>query len=203
MWDQFRDGDGSPIHPQRPKLLGPLFTQGAAGTLPTGDITGKMIVVACLLDREAFPWQADWYRSRVEEHLGSSTPDRFRLWFIDNALHGDDDEQEFPDRSVSYLGALETALTREGIHPEDLVITMQGYHGASWVAAGYGILVIPGYATALRQDGTVVLPLTPAHPAMPPRIAARPDLRSGALIALLRVAIETADHLDSARESIA
>lgn len=110
VWDQFRDGDGAPIHPQRPMLLGPLFTQGAAGTLPTGDITGKMIVVACLLDREAFPWQADWYRSRVEEHLGSSTHDRFRLWFIDNALHGDDDEQEFPDRSVSYLGALETAL---------------------------------------------------------------------------------------------
>lgn len=110
VWDQFRDSHGDPLHPQRPVLLGPLFTQGAAGTLPTGNITGKMIVVACLLDREAFPWQADWYRSRVDEHLGASSDDRFRLWFIDNALHGDDDEQEFPDRSVSYLGALETAL---------------------------------------------------------------------------------------------
>lgn len=110
-----------------------------------------------------------------------------------------------PDRSRARIevDTVLTAFTREGIHPEDLVVTMQGYHGASWVAAGYGILVVPGHATALRQDGTVFLPLTPAHPAMPLRIAARPDLRSGALIALLRVATETAVHLDGARESIA
>jgi len=69
-----------------------------------------MIVVACLLDREAFPWQADWYRARVDEHLGADLDDRFRLWFVDNALHGDDGPQEAPDRSVSYVGALETAL---------------------------------------------------------------------------------------------
>ena len=29
-----------------------------------------MIVVDSLLDREAMPWQADWYRARVKEHLG-------------------------------------------------------------------------------------------------------------------------------------
>ncbi|MBB4140248.1 hypothetical protein [Microbacterium invictum] len=69
-----------------------------------------MIVVSCLLDREAFPWQAYWYRARVQEHLRATVDDRFRLWFIDNALHGDDDPQEFPDRTVAYLGALETAL---------------------------------------------------------------------------------------------
>ncbi|WP_198169730.1 hypothetical protein [Agromyces laixinhei] len=76
VWDQFRATDGSPVPPQRPFLLGPSFTQSAAGTLPTGKISGKMIVVACLLDREAFPWQADWYRSRVTEHLATrSTTD--------------------------------------------------------------------------------------------------------------------------------
>ncbi|MFK0402017.1 hypothetical protein ACIQTT_06775 [Microbacterium sp. NPDC090225] len=110
VWDQFRDDDGEPVYPQRGMLLGPMFTVGAAGTVPTGQISGKMIAVACLLDREAFPWQADWYRSRVEEHLGEQANDRFRLWFVDNAVHGDDDPQEFPDRTVTYVGALEAAL---------------------------------------------------------------------------------------------
>lgn len=110
VWDQFRDTDGAPLYPQRPTLLGPMFTERTAGALPTGRITGKVIVVACLLDREAFPWQADWYRSRVAEYLGDESGERFRLWYIDNALHGDADRQEFPDRSVDYVGALEAAL---------------------------------------------------------------------------------------------
>ena len=28
VWDQFRDDKGEPIYPQRPMLLGPLFTMG-------------------------------------------------------------------------------------------------------------------------------------------------------------------------------
>lgn len=119
VWDQFRGADGAPLHPQRPVLLGPHFTQGAAGTIPTGRITGKMIVVACLLDREAFPWQADWYRTRVEEDLGDTAGDRFRLWYIDNALHGDDDPQEFHTHTVTYLGALEVALRQLAAWVED------------------------------------------------------------------------------------
>lgn len=119
VWDQFRDDAGHPLLPQRPMLLGPMFTQHAAGTVPTGQISGKMIAVACLLDREAFPWQADWYRARVSEHLGDATDDRFRLWYVDNALHGDDDPQEFPDRSVAYLGVLETALRQLAAWVED------------------------------------------------------------------------------------
>ncbi len=59
VWDQFRDRDGNQVPPQRDLLLGPLFTSAASGHLPTGEFAGKMIVVACLLDREAFPWQAD------------------------------------------------------------------------------------------------------------------------------------------------
>jgi hypothetical protein len=119
VWEQFRDRDGAPVYPQRPMLLGPMFTQGAAGTVPTGRITGKMIVVACLLDREAFPWQADWYRARVEEHLGAESAARFRLWFVDNALHGDDDPQEYPTRTVTYIGALEAALRQLAAWVED------------------------------------------------------------------------------------
>jgi hypothetical protein len=110
VWDQFRDADGTPAYPQRPLLLGPLFSAAAAGHAPTGRFTGKMIVVECLLDREAFPWQADWYRSRVAEHLGDGIDDVFRLWYVDNALHGDRETQEDPSRTVSYLGVLHKAL---------------------------------------------------------------------------------------------
>ncbi len=110
VWDQFRGADGAPLLPQRPMLIGPLMAMGASGTVQSGAINGKMIVVACLHDREAFPWQADWYRRKVQEYLGAEEQDRFRLWYVDNALHGDEDPQEFPARSVSYLGALETAL---------------------------------------------------------------------------------------------
>jgi hypothetical protein len=82
-----------------------------------------MIVVESLLDREALPWQADWYRSKVQEHLGSATDEHFRLWFTDNALHGDDELQESPLRTVSYLGVLHQALrdlsrwVEEGVAP--------------------------------------------------------------------------------------
>ncbi|MGC9542105.1 PKD domain-containing protein [Streptomyces sp. UG1] len=123
VWDQFRDENGDPVPPQRPVHLGPLFATGAAGSVQTGKFTGKMIAVACLLDREAFPWQADWYRSRVREHLGDATDEHVRLWYVDNALHGDQEIQEDPTRSVSYLGVLHQALrdlsawTESGVPP--------------------------------------------------------------------------------------
>lgn len=36
VWDYWRDAAGNPVYPQRPMLLGPLFTRSAAGVLPTG-----------------------------------------------------------------------------------------------------------------------------------------------------------------------
>ena len=123
VWDQFRHADGTPIYPQRPVIIGPMLTQNASGTLPSGAIRGKVIVVACLLDREAYAWQADWYRQQVTAHLGAATDSSFRLWYIDNALHGDEGEQEFPTRTVEYLGVLEAALRQladwveKGIEP--------------------------------------------------------------------------------------
>ena len=123
VWDQFRDADGSPLYPQRPLLLGPLFAAAAAGTVQTGRFDGKMIVVESLLDREALPWQADWYRTKVEDHLGEAVDEHFRLWFTDNALHGDDEVQESPLHTVSYLGVLHQALrdvsrwVEEGVAP--------------------------------------------------------------------------------------
>jgi hypothetical protein len=91
-------------------MLGPLFAAAAAGTVQTGRFDGKMIVVASLLDREALPWQADWYRAKVREHRGGALDEHFRLWFTDNALHGDDELQESPRHTVSYLGVLHQAL---------------------------------------------------------------------------------------------
>jgi hypothetical protein len=144
VWDQFRDARGEPVLPQRPMLLGPMFTRNAVGSLPTGRITGRMIAVACLLDREAFPWQADWYRARVREHLGDATDERFRLWYVDNALHGDDFPQEFPDRTVGYVGALQAALRQL----------------AAWVERGEEPAPTSVYEVA---DGQVAIPATAAE----------------------------------------
>lgn len=109
-WDQFRDSDGKPRHPQRPAQLAPQFAAGAAGRAVTGNFRGHMILVESALDREAFPWQADWYRARAEEFLGTQVNDRFRVWIVDNALHGDVELQEDPTHTVSYVGVLHEAL---------------------------------------------------------------------------------------------
>jgi hypothetical protein len=124
-------------------LLGPLFTRSASGVVPTGKFKGKMIVLSSLWDREAFPWQADWYRSRVKENLGDSTDNYFRLWYTDRALHGDLSAQEDVTRTVSYLGVLQQAL-------RDL---------SAWVEKG----IAPPATTAYKiEDGQVVIPATAA-----------------------------------------
>jgi hypothetical protein len=140
-YDQFRNADGTPKYPQRPMLLGPLFTRGAAGVLPTGKFSGKMILLESLWDREAFAWQADWYRSRAQQHLGDSTDRYFRVWFTDRALHGDVSLEDDPTRTVGYLGILQQALL-------DL---------SAWVEKG----LEPAATTRYRVvDGQVLLPPT-------------------------------------------
>lgn len=109
VWDQFRGPDGKPLYPQRPKLLGPEFA-AATGVAQSGRFHGKMIVVESLMDQDAFPWQADWYRSRVKAALGPRLDENFRLWFTDHALHGDQERQTDGTRTVSYLGVLQQAL---------------------------------------------------------------------------------------------
>jgi hypothetical protein len=111
VWDQFRKPDGTPIYPQRPMLLGPLFTKSTAGSLQTGRFEGKMILAASLWDREAMPWQADWYRARVQEHLGAKTDENFRLWYTDHALHGDEATTAAASRIVTYVPVLQQALS--------------------------------------------------------------------------------------------
>src|SRR5262249_12255996 len=144
VWDQFRGRDGAPIHPQRPMLLGPLFVKAAAGSLQQGRFPGKMIVVEALWDREAYPWQADWYRSKVREHLGDLIDDHFRLWYVDRALHAGETKQEDPTRWVSSLGVLRQAL-------RDL---------AAWVEDG---VAPPASTNHEIVDGQVAVPPTAAE----------------------------------------
>ncbi|MFK4874524.1 hypothetical protein [Novosphingobium sp. ZW T3_23] len=109
VWDQFRDATGKPRYPQRPMLLGPIFTQATAGSVPKGTFEGKVILVESLWDREAYPWSADWYRALVNKHFGNAADDHFRLWYTDHALHGDSD-QEDPNHTVTYVPVLHQAL---------------------------------------------------------------------------------------------
>lgn len=138
VWDQFRDAEGQPLYPQRP-LLGPLLARGATGTLQTGRFSGKMIVLENLYDTEAFAWQGDWYRARVQEHLGERTDEHFRLWFSDHTNHGDYSRQTHPTHTVSYLGMLQQAL-------RDL---------SAWVEQGIAPPATSGYRVA---EGQVIQP---------------------------------------------
>lgn len=144
VWDQFRDVHGKPIYPQRPMLLGPIFTANASGSVPDGVFDGKMIVVESLWDREALPWQADWYREKVKQHLGAATDGRYRLWFTDHALHGFDLAQEDETRTTTYLPILQQAL-------RDV---------SAWVEKG----IAPPATTSYRLvDGQIVMPPDAEH----------------------------------------
>ncbi|WP_054109113.1 PKD domain-containing protein [Novosphingobium sp. AAP83] len=110
VWDQFRDSQGKAIYPQRKINLGPMFAMGAAGTVPSGKFNGKVIVVESLLDREAFPWQADWHRQRFDENLGKDGTNRYRIWFTENALHGSGEDVNALTRVIDYNAVLQQAL---------------------------------------------------------------------------------------------
>jgi hypothetical protein len=124
VWDQYRDEDGKPLYPQRPVLIGPMMAEGGAGSIQSGCFEGKMIVVASLLD-SAFPWQPDWYRTKIKEHLGNEEYKHFRLWYMDNAIHNDEAKTADDLHCISYLGALHQALldlsawVERGIEPAD------------------------------------------------------------------------------------
>jgi hypothetical protein len=142
VWDQFRGPDGKPLEPQRPMLIGPLVT--GAGSVQSGKFKGKMIVVESMMDQDALPWQADWYRSKVKEALGDRIDDRFRLWYVEHALHGDGARQGDTTHTVSYTPALYQAL-------RDL---------SAWVEKG----VQPPPSTNYKMvDGQVVVPSSAAE----------------------------------------
>lgn len=88
VFDYLRDEDGKPLYPQRSVLVAPILAESATGAdTQTGNITAKMIVMDNLMDNKAFPWQADWYRTRVQKSLGDGFGDNYRLYYSDNADH--------------------------------------------------------------------------------------------------------------------
>jgi hypothetical protein len=138
--NQFRRADGTPIYPQRPHLINADLMKGASPTVPSGKFNCKMIVVQNLVDWDAHAWYADWYRTKVREHLGSRFESNYRLWYTDYATHGPIPD---PTRVIRYDGVLQQAL-------RDV---------SAWAERG----VAPPQETSYRvNDGQVVVPDTAA-----------------------------------------
>jgi hypothetical protein len=141
VYDQFRGPDGTPIYPQRSLMVGPIGATNASGAVNNGDFDGKMIVIENLLDGDALPWQADWYRAKVEVVKAGGVADTFRLWFTDNAQHMQPSSAVQETHVTSYRGQLEQGL-------RDL---------SAWVEKG----VQPPASTAYEVvDGQVKVPAT-------------------------------------------
>lgn len=119
VFDQYRAADGTPLYPQRAVKLSPMVASSVTGGATySGKINGNVIVVANLLDTDAFPWDGDWYSNQVANAIGANYADNFRLWYNDNADHI---TTGFPDLSntsgegrtpalVDYGGILQRAL---------------------------------------------------------------------------------------------
>ncbi|WWD01009.1 hypothetical protein V866_007947 [Kwoniella sp. B9012] len=89
-FDQYRSENGSALYPQRALEMGPLFAQSpSGGATYTGQISVKTIMVQNLLDVDAFPWNADWYRQRVRQALNADPETQTRIWYQQNADHFD------------------------------------------------------------------------------------------------------------------
>ncbi|KAF4971615.1 hypothetical protein FSARC_1614 [Fusarium sarcochroum] len=85
--DHLRDGEGKPLYPQRDVLAGPVVSQSTSGGgTHTGNITMKLIVMDNLLDFDALPWHADWYKNKIHQAKGD-LEDHYRLYYSDNADH--------------------------------------------------------------------------------------------------------------------
>lgn len=149
-WDYFRDAQGKPKYPLRPVFIGPNYAEMGAGSVQTGHFNGKMIVVETLVDEAAYPWHADWYRTKVKEALGPSYEERYRLWYVDHAMHlppyvlPGDKPPVITTRIVSYTPVLQQAL-------RDV---------AAWVEKG----IAPPATTSYKVvDGQVIVPPSAAE----------------------------------------
>jgi hypothetical protein len=106
-WNQFRGPDGKPLYPQREVLIGPMGTINAAGSMLEGKFSGKMLMLSCLMDIDAHPWQADWYRGQAET-AGRSAD--YALYFVERAHHENPLNALQRANIVSFAGALQQAL---------------------------------------------------------------------------------------------
>ena len=137
--DYFRNPDGTPKYPQRGVDIGVAGTLGSTGQIPTGHFNGKMIVVERLLDGDALPWQADWYRKKAAAVEGPQIHDKYPLWHVDNSNHTDPTTETQRTHAVAYSGTAQYALREL----------------SAWVEQG----VVPPPTSAYRaQDGQVLAP---------------------------------------------
>jgi hypothetical protein len=141
VYDQYRDAQGQPRFPQRPIMTSSLFNQ--TGEM-TGKFQGKMIVVQNLTDEIAFPWHADWYRTRVQAQLGASFDDRYRLWYVEKAMHTPPKQAAITTRVTNFGTVLQQAL-------RDV---------AAWAERGEPAPASSSYEVV---DGQVVVPPTAAE----------------------------------------
>jgi hypothetical protein len=122
-WNQFRDAAGQPLYPQREKLIGQVFALSSVGSLLGGGIHGKMLLVQSLMDIDAVPWCADWYRTLVKQQTGAAFDDSFALWFIDHTQHDNPQTAIARAHTASLGGALQRGLhdlarwVEQGIKP--------------------------------------------------------------------------------------
>jgi len=129
-WNQFRDSAGKPLYPQRDVLIGHTFAMNSIGSLLTGRIHGKMLLVQALMDIDALPWCADWYRSEVKKALGPRFAENFALWFIDHAQHDNPATLLAKAHTVRLDGPLQQGLrdlsqwVEKGVRPSDSQYTV-------------------------------------------------------------------------------
>jgi hypothetical protein len=87
-YDYLSNSNGTPIYPQRSVLVAEQIARSASGGATfSGKLNGKMIVMDNLLDVDAFPWHADWYKNEVRKVYGDDADDKFRLYLSENADH--------------------------------------------------------------------------------------------------------------------
>jgi hypothetical protein len=166
VYDSLRNRNGAPRYPQRDVLIGPISAFNATGQVNTGRFHGKMIVMESLLDGDAVPWQADWYRRKVRAALGRRTDDSYRLWFTDNAQHTSPTTARQQTHVVSYQGVLEQGL-------RDL---------SAWVERGTPPPASPDYEVV---DGQVEVPATAgARRGIQPVVDLKADGRTRADVAV-------------------
>ena len=132
-WDQFRDENGEPLYPQRGILQGPMFSSEGPGCYENGRVNCKFIIVAALNDEQAYPWQADWYRRKVETEMGIPAEEVCRLYYFENATHGEPVDLDRENHMTSYEGGLRQSLldlsdwVQKGIEPlPSSVYTVEG-----------------------------------------------------------------------------
>ncbi|GJC86675.1 hypothetical protein ColLi_09513 [Colletotrichum liriopes] len=145
-FDQFQTTNGT-LYPQRAIDTSQILASSVSGGGHTGAIGCKLIVIQNLMDSDAFPWHADWYRSQVKQQLGDRFDDNYRLWYNDNAEH------YYEERPLDRLAII---VPYNGIYQQALRDV------SAWVEDGVPAPDTTSY-TISTDDNSVRLPSTAAE----------------------------------------